>query len=162
MKNKDKRVCLIFMNQFQNGINQWIHGVVYENYVGCHCGIIVGWATWLHYGLGKLATSMAWGTWLHHGLGSLATSWLGEAGYINGSGNLATSWLGVTGYIIAWGTWLHLGLGKLATSKAVWHRPPAELSAVRTTGLTLTWFQLVYKRATLCILDTRNWPITII
>ena len=36
------------------------------------------------------------------------------------------------------------GLGNLATSKAVWHRPPAELSALRTTGLTITLFQFSY------------------
>ena len=96
--------------------------------------------------------------WNHRWLGNLATSWLGEPGYINGLGNLATSWHGEPGYILAWGTWLHLGLEKLATSKAVWHRPPAEPSAVRTTGLTLTWFQLVYKRATLCVSNTRSCP----
>ena len=36
------------------------------------------------------------------------------------------------------------GLGNLVTSKAVWLRPPAELSSVRTTGLTITLFQFSY------------------
>ena len=90
------------------------------------------------------------------------SSLIGQPGYIMAWGTWLHQWLGEPSYIMAWGTWLHLGLGNLATSKAVWHRPPAELSAVRTTGLTITLFQLVYKRATLCISNTRNCPITII
>ena len=81
----------------------------------------------------------------------VGSSLVGQPSYMYGLGNLTTS--------MAWGTWLHHGLGKLATSKAVWHRPPAEPSAVRTTGLTITLFQLVYKRATLCISNTRNCPL---